>query len=96
MKIVAELHAHTNVSAHAFNTLMEMCAAAEEKGLESIAFTNHTFGMIDSPTHMHFECYKYLPRKIGNVFIISGCEANIMDFDGSSLIMPTVLSAFAV
>lgn len=83
MKIVAELHSHTNVSGHAFNTLTEMCAAAQEKGLEAIAITNHTPGLIDSPTQFHFGCYRYLPRKIENIFLISGCEANISDFEGN-------------
>lgn len=92
MKIIAELHSHTNVSGHAFNTILEMCSAAHKTGLEAIAITNHTSGLVDSPTHMHFGCYKYLPRTVENIFLISGCEANIIDFDGNIDLDEKILS----
>ena len=82
MKIIAELHSHTNVSGHAFNTLTEMISKAKNLDLRAIAITNHTPGCVDSPTSVHFNCYKYLPRMIEGIYLISGCEANIVDFEG--------------
>ena len=41
MQIIADLHMHTNVTAHAYSTLTEMVQAAEGMGLAAIAITNH-------------------------------------------------------
>lgn len=82
MEIIAELHCHTNVSGHAFNTLTEMARCAYSKGLRAMAVTNHAH-IRDTLTQIHFHCYRYLPRVIEGIYLLSGVEANIMDFTGT-------------
>ena len=41
MKIIADTHAHTLASGHAYSTIKEMAAAAKERGLKALALTEH-------------------------------------------------------
>ncbi|MEG3073232.1 MAG: PHP domain-containing protein, partial [Ruthenibacterium sp.] len=41
MSIIADLHTHTLVSNHAFNTLTEMTTQANKLGLFAMAVTDH-------------------------------------------------------
>ena len=82
MNIVAELHCHTNVSGHAFNTLTEMARCAAEKGLYALTVTNHA-PIYDTQPLIHLRCYRYLPRRIEGLYLLSGVEANIKDFEGT-------------
>ena len=41
MKIIADTHAHTLASGHAYSTIKEMAAAAKAKGLKALALTEH-------------------------------------------------------
>lgn len=41
MRDVLDIHTHTLVSGHAYNTIMEMVQAASEKGLELLGITDH-------------------------------------------------------
>ena len=77
MQIIADMHTHTCVTAHAFNTLFEMADAAREKGLLGIALTNHAPSMPDAPHEWHFESLGVIPRKLRGVFVLRGAEANI-------------------
>ena len=49
MKIIADTHVHTIASEHAFSTVMEIHAAAKEKGLRFLAVTDHTGKMPGTP-----------------------------------------------
>ena len=91
MQIIAELHCHTNISGHAFNSLTEMAQAAARQGLYALAVTNHS-SLKDTLSHLHFYCYKYLPRRIENVFLLSGSEVDITDFDGTPALPEAILS----
>ena len=88
MKLVGDMHIHTNVSDHAFSTLLEMCEAAAEYGLKSIAVTNHTPGFPDGAHIMHFESILELPRYISGVFVLRGAEVNILNSNGDTLDLP--------
>lgn len=81
MKIIAELHCHTNVSGHAFNSLTEMAQRAQALGLYGMAVTNHA-QIRDTLTQIHFNCYRYLPRQIEGIYLLSGVEANVSDMEG--------------
>ena len=83
MKIIADTHTHTIASTHAYSTLLEMMAAAKEKGLVAIAMTDHGIGMPDSPHYWHFSNMRMLPETINGVHLIKGTEANIMDLNGN-------------
>lgn len=41
MKFVADTHAHTLASGHAYSTIREMAAAGAAKGLKALAITEH-------------------------------------------------------
>ncbi len=78
MQIVADLHTHTNVSHHAFNSLDEMCLAAAKKGHVAIGITNHGPAMSDGAHRWHFGNYKILPEIIHGVRLLGGAELNIL------------------
>lgn len=79
----ADLHTHTLASTHAYSTIRENCICAAENGLKCIAMTDHMVNMPDSPHIWHFENLKCLPRTINGVFVLKGCEANIIDKNGT-------------
>ncbi len=90
MNIIAELHCHTNISGHAFNSLTEMAQAAAKKGLYAMAVTNHS-SIKDTLSHLHFYCYKYLPRRIEGIFLLSGSEIDLVDFEGHVALSEDIL-----
>lgn len=83
MQIGADLHTHTVASTHAYSTVNEMAAAAAETGVKLLAITDHGPGSPDAPHLWHFHNYKILPRRIHNVRMLYGVEANIMDEYGT-------------
>ncbi len=82
MKILTDLHTHTDVSVHAYSTLYENMLAAKQKGLEMVACTDHTPALEDAPHIWHFTCLKDLPRTIEGVKLVRGAETNILDGEG--------------
>lgn len=83
MKIIADTHAHTLVSGHAYSTIKEMVAAGKEKGLEVLAFTEHAPKMPGSCDLFYFQNLKILPREMQGMHVLFGVELNIMDDDGT-------------
>lgn len=83
MNWIADLHTHTLVSDHAFNTITEMAHAAAEKGLWAIAVTDHGPAMPDSPHRWYFYTIQSLPEKMEGVWVLKGVEANIVDAQGT-------------
>ncbi|MCX7714674.1 MAG: phosphatase [Clostridia bacterium] len=83
MNILVDTHCHTIASTHAYSTVKELAEEAEKKGMEAIAITDHAVEIPDAPHMWHFENLKTIPRKIGNVKILYGVEANILDLDGA-------------
>lgn len=82
MHCEADLHIHTVASGHAYSTIKELAEAAGEKGLKMIAITDHGLKMPDAPHEHYFHNLVALPRKIGEVEILRGVEANIIDEEG--------------
>ncbi len=78
-----DLHTHSISSGHAFNTIYELAQAASEKGLELIAITDHGPNMEGSAHLEYFSMVKRVPRELFGVKILFGCEANIIDHDGT-------------
>ena len=54
MKIIADLHTHTLVSAHAYSSLEEMVTGAGRANLSAIAITDHGPQMPDGSHPWHF------------------------------------------
>jgi putative hydrolase len=78
----ADLHTHTIASGHAYSTVKELAEAAQAKGLKMIAITDHGLAMPGGPHEHYFHNLISLPRKIGEVEILRGVEANIIDEEG--------------
>lgn len=83
MRILTDVHTHTNASAHAYSTLYENILVAKRKGLELLACTNHGPEMPDAPHWWHFLTFDNIPRVYEGVKILNGAEVNIMDKAGT-------------
>lgn len=83
MKYIMDLHTHTIVSGHAYNTLFENAKYASEAGIQVLGATEHGPSMPNSPHEWYFWNYKVLPRKLFGVTMLYGCEANITDYEGN-------------
>lgn len=83
MKILTDLHCHTIASGHAYSTLEENIAKAKEKGLKVLGISEHAPNMPGSASLIYFFNLVVLPRKIDDLTLLKGVEANIMDFEGN-------------
>ena len=84
MQIIADTHVHTIASEHAYSTVMEIVSEAKKKGLRFICFTDHAGKMIGAPTDAYFACLRVgLPDEFDGVYILRGCEVNILDENGT-------------
>lgn len=77
-----DLHTHTIVSGHAYNTRNEMMEAAEGKGIEVLGITEHAPAMPGSCHTMYFLNFKVLPRMYRDMAVLYGVELNILDYEG--------------
>ena len=77
MRIIADMHTHTNVTTHAFSSFSEMVQGAKTAGLEAICITNHGPDMEDAPHQWHFANLALMPRVIDGVVVLRGMENNI-------------------
>lgn len=90
MRLAGDLHCHTQASVHAYSTLRENMNAAVKKGIKVLGVTDHGIGCPDSPPLSYFENLLSLPNDTGEIYLLRGVEANIMDFQGN-LDMPEKL-----
>ena len=93
---VMDLHTHTVVSGHAYNTIREMARAAADKGLEVLGITEHGPKMPGSCHTLYFQNLKVVPRQLYGIRLMLGCEANIMDYEGNIDLKERVLTAMDV
>jgi len=82
MHDIMDLHTHTIVSGHAYNTMDEMINAAVEADLELLALTEHAPMMPGSTGPYYFSNLKILPRQRDNLLVLFGSEVNILDSKG--------------
>jgi Histidinol phosphatase and related hydrolases of the PHP family len=78
MRTLCDTHAHTIASTHAFSTVHDYFAAAEAKGIQLFAITDHAPAMPDSPHYWHFGNMKIIPRVHKGIAMLRGIEANIL------------------
>ena len=83
MKYLSDLHTHSIVSGHAYTTLLENINYCAEKGIKILGTSEHAPTMPGAPHYWYFGNMKVVPRVINGVTILRGCEANILDIDGS-------------
>lgn len=90
MRLVMDLHTHTMESGHGYSTLKENIEAAKEAGLEYLGLSEHGPAMPGGPHQFFFSNYKVIPRQYGDLRLLCGIEANIMDYEGNLDIDGTV------
>lgn len=83
MKYVVDTHTHTIVSGHAYNTWLENIKEASKNGIKVLGTTEHGPNMPGGPHLFYFGNMKVWPREIEGVFLLRGCEANIIDLEGN-------------
>ena len=83
MQYWMDCHTHAIAGGHAYSTLQENIAAAKEKGLVCLGYSEHAPKMPGGPHKLYFANMKALPRQFGELKLLCGVEANIMDYDGS-------------
>lgn len=83
MRIVADLHAHSIASGHAYSTVNELAEAAAQKRLQAFALTDHGPSLPGGPHLYHFAALRFIPKEISGVRVLTGIEANILDEKGT-------------
>lgn len=83
MKYVMDLHTHTLASGHGYSTLAENIEKAKEVGLKVLGYSEHAPSMPGGPHPFYVGNLKVIPRKYGDLRLLCGIEANIMDKDGT-------------
>lgn len=91
MNDIMDLHSHTIVSGHAYNTLYEMIHAAQKQGLQLLGVTEHGPRIPGACHPYYFINFKVVPRIHGSLRLMLGCELNILDFDGTLDLEPGFL-----
>lgn len=83
MKLIADLHMHTKGSDTLFDTLSIMTSIANKNGLRYIACTDHAPITSNKYTSWDFDEWEDIPKKLNEVRILRGVEADILDFKGN-------------
>ncbi len=83
MRDILDVHTHTIASGHAYNTMMEMIHAAQDKGLEVYGITEHAPKMPGTCGEFYFHNLKVVPRQHGDLEVLLGVELNILDENGT-------------
>lgn len=82
MTPLLDLHTHSIMSGHAFSTLQEMVAAAQQKGLHYLGVTEHGPALPGACHPIYFRNLHVVPQKIGDVNVMLGAELNILNHHG--------------
>lgn len=77
-----DLHIHSQSSGHAYGTIYEIIKEAKEKKMQMIAITDHGPSMIGSAEIIHFKMGPRAPKHDGDLQILWGCEANLINEEG--------------
>ncbi len=82
MKIYMDLHTHTVASGHGYSTLAENIEEGKKQGLAFLGLSEHGPALPGGPHIFFFHNYRCIPRKYGDLELLCGAEANIMDYGG--------------
>lgn len=78
-----DVHTHTVMSGHAYSTLQEMVAAAQQKNLDILGITEHAPGIPGTCNPIYFRNLHVVPRQFGDLRLLLGAELNILDTKGT-------------
>lgn len=82
MKTLLDVHTHTVMSGHAYSSLQEMVAMAQQKGLRVLGITEHGPALPGSCHPIYFKNMHVVPRKFGDLRLLMGAELNILNTQG--------------
>ena len=84
MRIICDTHTHTISSGHAHSTVLENAAEAARMGHKFLVISDHAPKIPGAPTELYFRAMKnVLPEQALGVYLIHGCEVNILDGEGA-------------
>lgn len=82
MTTLLDLHTHSIMSGHAYSTVQEMVAAAQQKGVRYLGITEHGPALPGSCHPIYFRNLHVVPQRIGDVNVMMGAELNILNHHG--------------
>lgn len=83
MKLIADTHTHTVLSGHALSTVLENAVFARKAGFHFLVVSDHATAIPGAPKPVYFESLPdVLPRSFEGVYLLSGCEANVVSAEG--------------
>lgn len=82
MDVLLDLHTHSIMSGHAYSTVQEMVAAAQQKGVRYLGITEHAPALPGACNAIYFRNLHVVPRRIGDVNVMMGAELNILNHHG--------------
>ena len=82
-EVKLDVHTHTVASGHAYSTIQEMVAAAQERHLEILGITEHAPGIPGTCNPIYFRNLHVVPRQHGSLRLLLGAELNILDTRGT-------------
>ena len=77
-----DVHTHTLASGHAYNTMMEMIHAAQDKDLKVYGITEHAPSIPGTCSELYFRNMHNIPRQWGEMRLLLGAELNILNTKG--------------
>lgn len=80
--IQLDIHTHTIASGHAYSTMQEMVASAQQKGLKILGITEHAPSIPGTCHPLYFRNLRMVPRQWGDVRLMLGSELNILNTQG--------------
>lgn len=83
MTPLLDVHTHSIISGHAYNTMSEMIAAAQAKGLRLYGITEHAASIPGTCHPIYFRNIHVVPRYYGDMRLLLGTEFNILDTKGT-------------
>ena len=89
---ILDLHTHTIMSGHAYNTMQEMIRSASEKGVRLLGITEHAPRIPGACHPFYFINFRVVPREQFGVKLMLGCELNIIDYKGNVNLEPRYLA----
>ncbi|MEN8904407.1 MAG: phosphatase [Clostridiales bacterium] len=83
MNFKVDAHTHTIASGHGYSSIEEMTIAAKKKNFEIIVIADHASSIPGAPNDIYFRNLHLVSRKINDVRVLAGVEANIIDYKGN-------------
>lgn len=92
MKYIIDLHTHSVSGGHGYSTFQENILAAYANGLDVYGLSEHAPAMPGGTHKFFFSNMKVLPDEYQGMRILKGCEANIMDMNGTLDLEESILT----